>query len=220
MHQNNEKRTLTAALSTTLPYTLSEMKPVLTRSNSENHNNVSKSPFKRDRSSFRATFRASFRRKTILKKTIQPFQTLKEDTIPDNGLLLSSYRVSPDIDERITERKRTKYRNPYKDFDAIEYERKEKRFLNSMAYLCTFIVVFFLFLATFVEVMKLRTILKNGDSITTAENQSEIFSPAVAIDPFNVDIENLIMKNDSRSLATISKKVADMRRHILRSRYG
>ena len=115
MHQNNEKRTLTAALSTTIPYTLSEMKPVLTRSNSENHNNVSKSPFKRDRSSFRATFRASFRRKTILKKTIQPFQTLKEDTIPDNGLLLSSYRVSPDIDERITERKRTKYRNPYKD---------------------------------------------------------------------------------------------------------
>ena len=210
MHQKNEKRTLTAALSTTIPYTLSEMKPVLTRSNSENHNNVSKSPFKRDRSSFRATFRASFRRKT----------TLKEDTIPDNGLLLSSYRVSPDIDERITERKRTKYRNPYKDFDAIEYERKEKRFLNSMAYLCTFIVVFFLFLATFVEVMKLRTILKNGDSITTAENQSEIFSPAVAIDPFNVDIENLIMKNDSRSLATISKKVADMRRHILRSRYG
>ena len=210
MHQKNEKRTLTAALSTTIPYTLSEMKPVLTRSNSENHNNVSKSPFKRDRSSFRATFRASFRRKT----------TLKEDTIPDNGLLLSSYRVSPDIDERITERKRTKYPNPYKDFDALEYERKEKRFLNSMAYLCTFIVVFFLFLATFVEVMKLRTILKNGDSITTAENQSEIFSPAVAIDPFNVDIENLIMKNDSRSLATISKKVADMRRHILRSRYG
>ena len=36
MQQKNEKRTLTAALSTTLPYAVIEMKPVPTRSNSNN----------------------------------------------------------------------------------------------------------------------------------------------------------------------------------------
>ena len=224
MHQKNEKKTLTAALSTTLPYAVIEMKPVLTRSNSDNHKFISKKPFTRDRSSFQATFRASFRRKPILKKSNQPFQTLKEDITPDGGLLLSSYQVSRDveswniIDERITERKRTKYRNPYKDFDSKEYERKEKRFLTSMAYLFTFIVVFFVFIATIIEVMELRTVVKKN-SILTAGIQSDIVTPPVALDPFNVDIANFFMTNDSRSKATISKKVADMRRQIIRSRY-
>ena len=218
MNQNNEKRTLTVALSTTLPYAIIERKPVLTRSSSDNHKIISKKPFTRDRSSFRATFRASFRRKPILKKLNQPFQTLKEDVTPDDGLLLSSYRVSRGIDERITERKRTKYRNPYKDFDSIEYERKEKRFLNSMAYLFTFVVVFFVFIATIIEVMKLRTVVKK-DSISTSGIRSDIVTPPVVLDPFNVDIANFFMTNDSRSKATISKKVADMRRQIIRSRY-
>ena len=217
MQQKNEKRTLTAALSTTLPYAVIEMKPVLTRSNSDNKFTTTK-PFTRDRSSFRATFRASFRRKPILKKSNQPFQTLKEDITPDDGLLLSSYRVSRGIDDRITERKRTKYRNPYKDFDSMEYERKEKRFLTSMAYLFTFVVVFFVFIATIIEVMELRSVVKK-DSILTSGIQSDIVTPPVALDPFNVDIANFFMTNDSRSKATISKKVADMRRQIIRSRY-
>ena len=217
MQQKNEKRTLTAALSTTLPYAVIEMKPVLTRSNSDNKFTSTK-PFTRDRSSFRATFRASFRRKPILKKSNQPFQTLKEDITPDDGLLLSSYRVSRGIDDRITERKRTKYRNPYKDFDSMEYERKEKRFLTSMAYLFTFVVVFFVFIATIIEVMELRSVVKK-DSILTSGIQSDIVTPPVALDPFNVDIANFFMTNDSRSKATISKKVADMRRQIIRSRY-
>ena len=219
MHQKIEKRALKAALSTTLPYALSEMKPVLTRSNSENPKLIPKKPLTRDRLSFRATFRASFRRKPILKKSNQPFQTLKEDITPDDGLLLSSYHVSTGIDERIAERKRTKYRNPYSDFDAVEYERKEKRFLNSMAYLFTFIVVFFILIATIVEVMELRTITKK-DPILTGEIQSDIVSPPVMQDPFNVDMANFFMTNDSRSQATISKKVADMRRQIIRSKYG
>ena len=217
MQQKNEKRTLTAALSTTLPYAVIEMKPVLTRSNSDNKLTSTK-PFTRDRSSFRATFRASFRRKPILKKSNQPFQTLKEDITPDDGLLLSSYRVSRGIDDRITERKRTKYRNPYKDFDSMEYERKEKQFLTSMAYLFTFVVVFFVFIATIIEVMELRTVVKK-DSILTSGIQSDIVTPPVALDPFNVDIANFFMTNDSRSKATISKKVVDMRRQIIRSRY-
>ena len=217
MQQKNEKRTLTAALSTTLPYAVIEMKPVLTRSNSDNKFTSTK-PFTRDRSSFRATFRASFRRKPILKKSNQPFQTLKEDITPDDGLLLSSYRVSRGIDDRITERKRTKYRNPYKDFDSMEYERKEKRFLTSMAYLFTFVVVFFVFIATIIEVMELRSVVKK-DSILTSGIQSDIVTPPVALNPFNVDIANFFMTNDSRSKAAISKKVADMRRQIIRSRY-
>ena len=143
---------------------------------------------------------------------------LKEDITPDDGLLLSSYRVSRGIDDRITERKRTKYRNPYKDFDSMEYERKEKRFLTSMAYLFTFVVVFFVFIATIIEVMELRSVVKK-DSILTSGIQSDIVKPPVALDPFNVDIANFFMTNDSRSKATISKKVVDMRRQIIRSRY-
>ena len=187
--------------------------------NSENTQLISKKPLTRDRLSFRATFRASFRRKPILKKSNQPFQTLKEDINPDDGLLLSSYHVSTGIDERIAERKRTKYRNPYRDFDAVEYERKEKRFLNSMAYLFTSIVVIFILIATIVEVMELRTVTKK-DLFLTGKTQSDIVSPPVALDPFNNDFANFFMANDSRSQATISKKVADMRRQIIRSKYG
>ena len=230
-----EKRALKGALSSDLSYNspkVMPLKPILTRTNSENHkriSNISKNPFSRDRSNgFRASFRASFRRKAfkakpILKKTT-PFTTLKEYIPQDDGLLLSCYRVSTDIDERINERKRTKYRNPYKDFDALEYERKEKRFLSTMAYLFTFIVVLCVMVVTFSEMQYIKTALE-PESILMSENQSNDISSSLAQDTMqfnlgNMDISPFFMPNDSRTKETISKKAADMRRQILRSRYG
>ena len=223
-----EKKTLQAALSTDSPFRVNPLKSILKRTNSMDYKCITKNPFSRDRRSFRESFRASFHRKPrpILKKSQNAFNTLKKDTKPDNGLLLSCYRVSamsPTIDERINERNRSRYRNPYKDFDALEYERKEKRFLSTVAYLFTFLVVFCVIGVTLSEIVELK-ITSNSEpfftSGSTSENQNEIISPPLAQDPFNIELSKLFTTNDSRSKETIAKKVADMRRQIIRSRFG
>ena len=223
-----EKKTLQAALSIDSPFKVNPLKSILTRTNSMDYKCITKNPFSRDRRSLRASFRASFHRKPrpILKKSENSLNTLKEDAKTDNGLLQSCYRVSamsPTIDERINERNRSRYRNPYKDFDALEYERKEKRFLSTVAYLFTFLVVFCVIVVTLSEILKLKTISNSGSFFTsgsTSENQNEIISPLLAQDPFNLELSKLFTTNDSRSKETIAKKVADMRRQIIRSRFG
>ena len=216
-----EKKTLRAALSTDSPFKVTPLKSILTRTNSMDHKCITKNPFSRDRRSFRASFRASFHRKPkpILKKSNNSLNTLREDTKPDNGLLLSCYRVSATIDERINERNRSRYRNPYKDFDALEYERKEKRFLSTVAYLFTFLVVICVIVVTFSEIVELKT-TSNSESFLTSETQGGVISPPLEQDPFNLELSQLFTSNDSRTKETIAKKVAEMRRQIIRSRFG
>ena len=219
-----EKKTLQAALSIDSPFKVNPIKSILTRTNSMDYKRITKNPFSRDRRSFRASFRASFHRKPrpILKKSQNALNTLKEDTKPDNGLLLSCYRVSamsPRIDERINERNRSRYRNPYNDFDALEYKRKEKKFLSTVAYLFTFLVVFCVIVVTLSEIVKLKT-SSNSESFLTSENQGGVISPPLAQDPFNLELSQLFNTNDSRTKETIAKKVAEMRRQIIRSRFS
>lgn len=210
----------------------SEVKPrppklVLTRTNSADIKHTPKtppkSPFTRDRSSFRKNLakdlKATILRtpKPILKRPkIQFNSTLQYETRPDSNdksLLLTTYR---DIDERIEKRisrKRSRYHNPYKDFDAVEHERKEKRFFGTMGYFFTFLVVFSIIIVFVSERMKM-------DSIT--ENQRNIVIPPVALEPqnFNFDIEEFFIANDSISKDTIAKKITELRRQILRTKYN
>ena len=206
----------------------SEVKPrppklVLTRTNSADIKHTPKtppkSPFTRDRSSFRKNLKATILRtpKPILKRPkIQFNSTLQYETRPDSNdksLLLTTYR---DIDERIEKRisrKRSRYHNPYKDFDAVEHERKEKSFFATMGYFFTFLVVFSIIIVFVSERMKM-------DSIT--ENQRNIVIPPVALEPqnFNFDIEEFFIANDSISKDTIAKKITELRRQILRTKYN
>ena len=206
----------------------SEVKPrppklVLTRTNSADIKHTPKtppkSPFTRDRSSFRKNLKATILRtpKSILKRPkIQFNSTLQYETRPDSNdksLLLTTYR---DIDERIEKRisrKRSRYHNPYKDFDAVEHERKEKSFFATMGYFFTFLVVFSIIIVFVSERMKM-------DSIT--ENQRNIVIPPVALEPqnFNFGIEEFFIANDSISKDTIAKKITELRRQILRTKYN
>ena len=58
------------------------------------------------------------------------------------------------------------------------------------------------------------------DSIT--ENQRNIVIPPVALEPqnFNFDIEEFFIANDSISKDTIAKKITELRRQILRTKYN
>ena len=205
----------------------SEVKPrppklVLTRTNSADIKHTPKtppkSPFTRDRSSFRKNLKATILRtpKPILKRPkIQFNSTLQYETRPDSNdksLLLTTYR---DIDERIEKRisrKRSRYHNPYKDFDAVEHERKEKRFFGTMGYFFTFLVIFSIIIVFVSERMKMDS----------NENQRNIVTPPVALEPqnFNFDIEEFFIANDSISKDTIAKKITELRRQILRTKYN
>ena len=221
------KRTiLKVALSSELPNSDSfSRKPysklVLTRTNSADLKCTPKfhpeSPFSHEQSSFRENLRSSFRRtpKPILKTPNKSFEnTLQQDVRPDNSLLLKSYHIKD-----TTSRNRTKYRNPYKDFDSVLYERKEKRFFGTMSYFFTFLIVFCIIALTVSQMMNLNAALKE-EPILIAESQSNAVSPSMSQEPFNLDISTVFIANDSITKDAISRKIAAMKRQFIRSRYG
>ena len=219
----NQKRTLEAVLS----YDFSNVdspskmklhsKLVLTRTNSADIKHTPKNTgdlFSRDRPSFRASKNR--------KPTESSFQnTLEPELKSDQSLLLASYTVSAyptELDGRVEKRiskKRSKYQ--YRDFDATEYERKEKRFFGQMGYLCTFLV-FICIVAVYLKAATGRTKLPVSNSQIIV-GQSQLISPPVAQEPFNVNISSFLMANDSIMKETLAKKIAEMRRQILRSAY-
>ena len=218
----NQKRTLEAVLSYDFSNVDSPSKTklhsklVLTRTNSADIKHTPKNTgdlFSLDRPSFRASKNR--------KPTERSFQnTLEPELKSDQSLLLASYNVSAyptELDDRVEKRiskKRSKYQ--YRDFDASEYERNEKRFFGQMGYLCTFLV-FICILAVYLKAATGRTKLPVSEPFIVGKTQT--ISPPVAQEPFNVDISSFLMANDSIMKETLAKEIAEMRRQILRSAY-
>ena len=213
----HQKRTLEAVLSydfskaDTLSKTRQHSKLVLTRTNSADIRHTPQNAFElfsSDRPSFRKN------RKPIENQSFQ--NTLEPELESDKSFMMASYGVSPyptELNDRVEKRiskKRSKY-NQYRDFDAIEYERKEKRFFGQMGYFCTLLV-----LICIVAVYLKAASTKLPVSEPMIVGQNHIISSQMAQD---VDISSFLLPNESITKEMLAKKIAEMRRQILRSSY-